>query len=258
MRCKIYKNETEQFKIILKKAENKETYSVLVCDGEKHEELITENGSPPLLKTGGKCESCPEYQFAENKKQEKFQIRQEKVDILIEYMKPKTFDNYDWRFSNHKEQIELIKDFPFNKEYRKLILIGKTGIGKTHLSMALIQELRKEDFRAKLIHVQRLYKLFKYMNFYESEKQAEDELREIKETHMLVIDDLGLEKQTESWIFNDGFIGLLDGYRGKIVVTSNLNIEGMREVYQDKIMSRLLERALIINLKGKDYRTEKK
>jgi len=148
-------------------------------------------------------------------------------------------------------------------------LIGKAGLGKTHLSLALLNFIKSEGFRSELIDVQKLYKIFRDTNFYESEKEAIDKLDGLKKNHLLIIDDLGLEKQTEKWVFNYGFIELIDTFKGKLIITSNFNVEKLREIYDDKIMSRLgipsidtdkssknIETSLIIHLKGKDFRRQ--
>ena len=255
--CDIYKNEETQEKLIRKVINNHTDNGIvidfnkryLLCNGEYHY-ILGINEKLRVVNYTEKSIQCPIY----TQKLKETEQRRKKSNILRQKKEIKTFANFDPEYNNQQKELELIKAFPYNEKYRKLILIGKAGIGKTHLSLALKYFLEQEELRADLINVQVLYKIFRDMNFFEVEENAIDRLQKLKENHLLIIDDLGLEKQTEKGVFNYGFIELIDSFIGKIVITSNFSIEEMRGFYNDKIISRLLENSLILYLTGKDYR----
>jgi len=189
-------------------------------------------------------------------------------------MKTKTFKTYNTDQLKNESQVKEIKDFP-DSDKKILLLFGKTGTGKTHLSYALMnqQGFRDSDIRYstfgfrqpnyKFVPSRKLYFLI-LEAMYPSLDIGKNFLPEYTyralmsgDTHYnrgIIIDDLGSEKNDEKENFKIGITQLLEEYRGKFVITTNLDISDIQERYGEKILSRISESCLPIKIDGDDYR----
>jgi DNA replication protein DnaC len=178
----------------------------------------------------------------------------------------KTFDNYDLRFNGHHGQVEIIKKFG-KSEFKQLLIFGQSGRGKTHLVQALSNKAGLMDYglkytpKIKVVMAEEFYfTILKSayglpVNDFFCSKWDFDEL--MYASKAIVIDDLGKEKQEAEGKEN---FNNLDKYRGKIIITTNLNRKDIYERYGEFIGKRLFDENITqtIVLGGKDYRTEKK
>ncbi len=164
---------------------------------------------------------------------------------------------------------KFVEHYPLDKT--GLLLIGPSGTGKTHLSVAILKELitRKGipclfcDYRELLKQIQNSYN--------PSERVTELELlRPVFQTEVLVLDDLGAVKPTE-WVWDTVSVILNTRYNETrtTIITSNFQdgpataLSGARgaareETLGDRIgermRSRLCEMCRIVNLDAPDYR----
>jgi len=195
---------------------------------------------------------------------------------------PLTFNNFDWslvKLVDHRgrvEKKETIIEFSFSS-CERLILFGETGRGKTHLAKAILNQYRERmnpnsesspyrnmerwEFHnagiklSEFVEAAELYTVFFEMQPHlETCQDANYDYRQIIKANVLVIDDLGTEKETEAEVFPQGFLKLLNHFMGKLIITTNLSAEKMTKRYGDKIYSRLYQDALIIGVIGEDYR----
>lgn len=135
-----------------------------------------------------------------------------------------------------------------------LYLYGTAGCGKSHLATALIRDLTGA----------RVVKSMDIMRRLRASEKAAQELEFIADMAHgpIVIDDLGVEKQTE-------FVGqtlyeILDkrwmSMSGGLIITSNLDVPGMaHKLSDDRILSRIIGmcgKGGIIKLNGRDRRLD--
>jgi hypothetical protein len=189
----------------------------------------------------------------------------------------KSFKDYDTKRLNNAKEVESIKKFP-DSDKKILLLFGKTGTGKTHLSIALMNQqgfresnvsYKKWGFKQpnyKFIAARKLYFLI-LEAMYPSLEIGESFLPEYTYKSLtagdhefnrgIIIDDLGSEKNDEKENFKIGLTQLLEEYRGKFIITTNLDLKDLGIRYGDKILSRLLESCLPIAIDGADYRLKR-
>lgn len=164
---------------------------------------------------------------------------------------------------------KFVEQYPLDKT--GLLLIGPSGAGKTHLSVAILKQLVVAkrvcclfcDYRELLKQIQ---------NSYNSSVQVTelDLLRPVFQTEVLVLDDLGAVKPTE-WVWDTVSIILNSRYNENrtTIITTNFmdgpaaSLAGVRgaareETLGDRIgermRSRLCEMCRVVNINAPDYR----
>lgn len=140
---------------------------------------------------------------------------------------------------------------------KSLIFYGKTGTGKTYMSVTLAKELIKMGYQALYTGVNEL--VDKLSNYYFSTDKLNnpDKLYVdfVYDTDFLVIDDLGQEL-TNTFVISR--IGDIINSRiiknKKTLISTNLEPGGLSEIYNARIYSRLEENYEFYNFIGRDLR----
>lgn len=132
-----------------------------------------------------------------------------------------------------------------------LVLAGPTGVGKTHLAMAIAWEWFEDDFTVLFTRVDDL--LDELRRGYE-DKSYYRKLEALRRCSMLVLDDLGAEHGKE-WAGEkiDRIVDWRYIDRTPLVVTTNAKSEDL----PPRVASRLSDHAcsLVVQIDAEDYRT---
>ena len=126
----------------------------------------------------------------------------------------------------------------FNGHGKGVFMIGKTGLGKTHLSLAIAARVIERDFCAVYISAPELVRNVESEQF---GRTVGDTLSVIADCDLLILDDLGAENTNErsaSLIYE-----VINGRISRslpIIVSTNYTINELSERYNDRILSRLL------------------
>jgi DNA replication protein DnaC len=154
-----------------------------------------------------------------------------------------------------------------------LLLVGPSGVGKTHLSVAALKQLTQKGVHCLFCDYRELLK--KIQNSYNPSVQTTelDLLRPIFETEVVLLDDLGAVKPSE-WVWDTVSLVLNARYNEKLttIITSNFldgpsaaaeQMEGPRRAAREETLgdrigermrSRLFEMCRLVLVNGKDYR----
>lgn len=185
----------------------------------------------------------------------------------------------------------FVDTYPYKLEGVGLVLTGRSGLGKTHLAAAMLQSLILEKrVRGLFFDWQELLKLVQ--NSYNPSVAATELslLQPVFDAEILVLDDLGSTKPTP-WVWDTVFHILNSRYnrdRSTIITTNFANkpavkyveahqnaepiddnnqlalarLANARETLGDRVgermLSRLQEMCVFIQLKGKDKRQSEK
>ena len=142
-----------------------------------------------------------------------------------------------------REQMKTVIDYcrdytaAFAPNSDSLLLQGATGIGKTHLCLAIARGVTEQGFGVVYGSVQPLVRRLEAEHFGREQGNSEDQLISCD---LLVLDDLGMEFDTpfsRACIYNILNARLLEGR--PTVVSTNLSISAMKERYGDQIASRI-------------------
>lgn len=250
---------------------------------DKINKVLKRNGyNLDMFKPRYECEICKDTGYVGEKqcsclKQKIINIAYKQCNVLK--LEDENFETFDTCFYSAKsddkygtkksplENIEYIKDISLkfcknlsNKEQKNLLFIGGTGLGKTFLSNCVAQEVIKNGFTAIYQTAPILMDIVvQYKLSYGKNDSSKEKYNQIFDADLLIIDDLGTEtmnniKFTE--LFNIINTRLLNNK--KMIISTNLTIEKLYEVYDERVVSRLIGNFTICKFIGEDIRLKKK
>ncbi len=235
--------------------------------------LLSEAGySSDYLDMGYTCPDCRDTGYIGNDKCHCF--RQKIIDTLYDKsnlrsltkssnfrkMTDKYYEGEDLkRFLGAKKAAE---DFinTFGHDYHNLFIYGTVGTGKSFLSICIADELLRKGHSVIYFSSVGLFEMIAENIF---DYNAKDELRALYDDlfncELLVIDDLGSERITNlvlSELFS--LLNERDSRKKPTIITSNLALEGLQQLYSDRIFSRITSNFRLLKLSGPDIRKVKK
>jgi len=160
-----------------------------------------------------------------------------------------TLSNFDLTGNHHA--IKSIKEF-IEGNLSGLYLQGGFGVGKTHIAVSLYRILV-----AKLDESSPSEIFFTTYNqiIEDIEKEKDDEITELlSECGILFLDDISTCQKKDAEILRKIISGRYE-HRGRLVVTSNIRIENLKEIgLHLHAISRLQGMCSVVELKGYDRR----
>jgi DNA replication protein DnaC len=172
-----------------------------------------------------------------------------------------TIDDIDTRGSRGLERGELASlatsDWILRKQ--NLIILGATGVGKSHLACALAEKACRDGFT---VHFDRSSRMFQELAVARADGTYTKRLDAISKKDLLVIDDFGLfalneeQRQDLLEIVEDRY------QRGSTLITTQLPIDHWHEVIgeptiADAILDRVVHNSHKLRLKGESRRKDK-
>ena len=155
--------------------------------------------------------------------------------------------------------IRLFRDLAeggFIKEHRNIILLGRSGAGKTHMATALGIEACRNNFRTRFVTC---YGLINELIEARQERTLQRLLQRYARYDLLILDELGyvpFSKEGSELLFQV----LAERHeKGSVMITTNLGFADWTQVFGDPVMTaalldRLTHRAHIINCNWDSYR----
>lgn len=154
--------------------------------------------------------------------------------------------------------LEQCRDYAdrFGPGSGSLLFLGRTGLGKTHLSLAIAGAVAEKGAGVLYSSVQAIVDRCERIRF-DREPTSEDRdfVAMAPRCDLLVIDDLGSEFSTafsQSVLYNILNERITAGL--PVILSTNLTLEQIRETYNDRIASRILCGCTNYNFVGKDIR----
>ena len=144
----------------------------------------------------------------------------------------------------------------FGKDSGSMVFLGGAGLGKTHLSLAIVNEVPLKGYEAVYSPAGALFDRLEKEHF--AYTGSEDFLDTVLGADLLVIDDLGTEFLNQ--FVQSAFYNIINTriLRGKATILStNLSPEEIAERYTPRIFSRLLGHYDFKAFAGSDIRQKK-
>lgn len=144
----------------------------------------------------------------------------------------------------------------FSPGVKGILMQGETGLGKTHLSLAIAGEAAKKGFSVSYDSAQNLLRVIEGEHFGRLDNQ--NTLDTVLNVDLLVLDDLGTEfasQFTLSMIYDILNTRLSRGMT--TIVNTNLSARELEEKYSRRIVSRLYSCLTCLRFVGKDVRQQR-
>jgi DNA replication protein DnaC len=174
----------------------------------------------------------------------------------------KSFDDFDWAFnpSTNKRQVMELATSRFIHQAENVLFIGPPGVGKSHLCNALA-----------LCAIHNGYTVF-YRNAFDLVDEMAEAFRNdarkkyvsnLTRQDLLIIDEFGMKQMPKNAA--DDILEIIHRRynHGSTIITTNRPLEDWGKILGDNaatsaILDRFLDKAQIINIKGKSYRMKNK
>lgn len=170
----------------------------------------------------------------------------------------KTLKNFDFNFNENinENQIKMLCGLSFIEKNENIIILGNSGVGKTHLATSIGIEAARKRVSTYFIKCNDLIDNLKRAKL---ENRLDNRIKHYTKYKLLIIDELGylpLNHGDERMLFQ-----LIDKrYETKsTIITSNLNFSEWWELFYDEkiaqaIVDRLLHHSTVIPITGASYR----
>ena len=183
-------------------------------------------------------------------------------DFSLEYYPAALFDEQTGRSSLELAQAALSRArvfvSQFDTSFENILLIGKTGTGKTHLSTCIGGELLSAGHTVCYLTAFELFAILKKEAFSREDVRS-GEYERLFTCELLIIDDLGTEFMTA--MTNSQLFELVnERIRRKVstLISTNLEMPSLGEVYTERMLSRFVEYYIPLKLQAPDIRMQKK
>jgi len=243
-------------------------------------ELLTSNGySEDYLSMQYDCPDCEDTGYINGEKCRCF--KKAAVDLLYtqsnmrEILEKENFSHFSFDYYSDTIRDEITgltareaahdavikaRQFidSFGKEFKNLFLHGNTGVGKSFLTNCIAKELID---RAHCVIYFSAFDLFHALaqNTFQKDHSSEDIQNDILTCDLLIIDDLGTEL-TNSFVTTALFQCINERILRKkpTIISTNLSLDQFKDLYSERIFSRITSNYTMIKLIGKDIRIQKR
>lgn len=143
----------------------------------------------------------------------------------------------------------------FNSHSESILMKGATGLGKTHLSLAIANEAIKRGYG--VIYASAPQLVSKLEKIYFSNKEDDSTFDMLVECDLLIIDDLGTESYNSYtisklfYVINERILR-----RKSVIISTNLSMPQLENTYSERIFSRLISAYTILRIFCEDIRVQ--
>ncbi len=241
---------------------------------KKIKQILTENGYPEdYLETPYTCKNCSDtgYKggFVCECRKELLRELAKKELASVSTSDKCNFDNFDIGYyplpvdptlgvspqKRMNDIFEYCKCYAedFDTDSESLYMHGATGLGKTHLSLAIANVVAENGYRVIYDTAQNILSSLEKEKF--SYSNSDDREREILDCDLLIIDDLGSEFSTQftvAAIYN--IVNTRINRSKPVIISTNLTESELEAKYTQRITSRIIGNYVSLLFLGKDIR----
>lgn len=246
------------------------------CEGADRmlRQILTAHGYPEdYLDTHYACELCNDSGFVNGRpcaclKREIGQIGAEQMNLHSQ-LALCSFDSFSLEFyrglpaDQYQVMVQILaqcKKYAETfapKQSGNLLMIGSTGLGKTHLSLSIAAVLLEKGYSVVYDSVGNLMHQLEQEHFGKRDAGSSDTLSVLLDCDLLILDDFGTEFDTN---FTRSMVYTIFNSRinaaKPMIVNTNLDRAALQAHYGSRILSRLFS-ACIMQFYGKDIRLQK-
>ena len=162
-------------------------------------------------------------------------------------------------YSHMEKVLKYCKNYAddFSTRSNSILMYGNTGLGKTHLSLAIANEVIQKGYGVIYVSAPSLAQKLEKEHF--SRDNGNSVSNMLLDCDLLIIDDLGTEFQTKFStaelynIFNSRLL-----LSKPVIINTNYELDKLEEIYSDRFVSRIIGSAQKLYFVGSDIRIRKK
>lgn len=174
-----------------------------------------------------------------------------------------SFDSFKLTYYSGDDYRQMSRILDFTKNYAitfnlnsgSIFMFGRTGLGKTHLSLAIANTVLEKGFSVIYDSAINILRSIEREHF--SREHSSDMIDLVMSTELLILDDLGTEYETA---FNSATIYNILNTRlnsGKpTIISTNLDLAGISKRYDERVVSRIVAVYSCLEFKGEDVRLQ--
>lgn len=242
------------------------------CNTRK-KQLLKEHGYPDdYLTPGYTCMDCQDTGYIDGEKCHCF--KQMEITLLYEQsniqemIAKENFSTLSYQYyegedlTRFQNAVNICKNFVtgFQNQYHNLFFYGSVGTGKSFLSGCIAKELLSQGYSVIYFSANGLFEtLSRYAFDTKSKEGLYNFYKDLYNCDLVIIDDLGTEV-TNNFVASQLFSLLNERHlrQKSTIISTNLNLEELRERYSERIFSRITSNYSICKLTGKDIRLQRK
>ncbi|MGH7837691.1 MAG: IS21-like element helper ATPase IstB [Candidatus Binataceae bacterium] len=189
---------------------------------------------------------------------------QRRRDRLVErrikaagFRDPKTLDTFDWKFNAvDRALIFELASARFIEQHEDVLLLGNSGVGKSHVAQAIGMAAIHAGFR---VLYREAHVLFEELLLAIAIGERAAAIATYSEIPLLIVDDLGMRKLPASAAEDLLEIVMRRYERASTILTSNRPLEDWPKLFGDTpavaaFLDRLRHHSHLIEIRGKSYR----
>ena len=170
------------------------------------------------------------------------------------------YKNHGGNYDMVAYAVQALKEFSLEFDgdtYRNYLLIGGTGLGKTHISTAVAKNVIERGYDVLYVTAVGMFRDFEAKQFEKGVGMKNDPAR-YEEADLLIIDDLGTEVTNQFTVscLYDVINARINLHRPTFINT-NLSSKDLETRYHERITSRLFGEYQPIMFRGTDIRRQK-
>ncbi len=240
---------------------------------ESMRDLLLKAGKPAdYLETHYTCPRCEDRgiyngRFCECRKKLLKQLSYKELSGKSS-LAQKSFDDFSLSYYSGKERELMAKNLEFCKNYAanfgpassSILMIGETGLGKTHLSLAIAGAVIEKGYGVVYGSVQRLFGEIEREHFGRSRNPDGSTEDALISCDLLILDDLGAEFTTQFVIAElNNIVEERLNRELPTIINTNLTLAALQEKYSRRIVSRLTGEEYAVRMfAGNDIRSIRK
>ena len=238
---------------------------------EQQNALLSVHGlTPASLEPVYVCPDCKDTGYIGSDKCHCF--LQAEIDLLYhqsnlnEVLKQENFDTFSYNWYDGDERDSMRRTVAearlfienFDTQFQNLLLLGAVGTGKTFLSNCIAKELLDTGHSVIYFTSFQLFELLS-IGAPADKWNLHQQYEALLDSDLLILDDCGTEVSntfTVSRLFQ--LLNERALLRKSTIISTNLSIREFRDVYSERIFSRITSSYTLLKLTGSDIRIRRK
>jgi DNA replication protein dnaC len=178
-------------------------------------------------------------------------------------LKLSSFSSFSLSYYKGDDYFTMQKILEFTRQYAEtftpqagsILMFGETGLGKTHLSLAIANRVLEKGFSVIYDSAVNILRNIEHEHF--SREHSSEMIDLVMSTDLLILDDLGTEYETS--FYNATIYNIINSRlnSGKpTIISTNLDFDGISRRYESRVVSRITAVYSCLEFKGEDVRLQ--